>query len=254
MTTGNFDWANLPSMLNLTLLLFYLGVLVVITSLLSLRTRDPDPMLGGRNMPWWLVGASILGADLSSVAFLLIPVIGYMMNVPLIIGSLVEPIAAIIVSFFFVKFLRRARDASIYTLLKDRFGVEVSLCASGCFILYFALRGGPILCLVGQALHSITGADPGGIILSCGMVVILYTYMTGIEGVIWTDLVQTVLLSVAGLLALFFVGSSVFESFSAQDLGWADFRLILSEGAKEGGGGYRILWPCVALFYYGVSC
>jgi len=234
MTKADFDWANLPSMFNLTLLLFYLGVLVVITSLLSLRTRDSDPMLGGRNMPWWLVGASILGTDLSSVAFLLIPVIGYMMSVPLIVGSLLEPFAAIIVSLFFVKFLRTARDASIYTLLKDRFGIEVSLYASGCFIFYYALRAGLILCLVGQALHSITGADPFGIILSCGMVVIFYTYMTGIEGVIWTDLVQTVLLAVAGLLALFFVGSSVLESVSELGLGWEDLGFMLREGAKKG--------------------
>ena len=118
MTGPDFDWTNLPSMLNLTILLFYMGVLVVITSLLSLRTRDPDPMLGGRNIPWWLVGASIVGTHLSSVAFLLIPVIGYMMSIPLIIGNLLDPLAAIIACLFFVKFLRKTRDASIYTLLK----------------------------------------------------------------------------------------------------------------------------------------
>lgn len=49
--TFNFNWETLPAMLNVTLVLLYAAVLVVITSLLSLRTRDPDPMLGGRNMP-----------------------------------------------------------------------------------------------------------------------------------------------------------------------------------------------------------
>lgn len=36
--------------------------------------------------------------------------------------------------------------------------------------------------------------------------------MTGIEGVMWTDFFQTILLACAGLLALYFVGSSIWGS------------------------------------------
>ena len=215
-------------MLNLTILLIYLGLLIVVTSVLSLRTRDPDPMLGGRNMPWWLIGASLTGTNLSSVAFLVIPVLGYTMDINAIIGDMVSPLAgAIIAILFFVKPLRKTRDASIYTLLNDRFGASIALYASGCYIAYQILRGGLILFLVGQALHYITQADVSGIILVCGFVVIFYTYMTGIEGVMWTDFFQTVLLATAGILALFYIGSHILDTSLDPGLQWANIKNII---------------------------
>ena len=191
-------------------------------------------MLGGRNMPWWLVGASLTGTYLSSVAFLIIPVLGYTIDISAIIAKLsTHLVAAIIVTLCFVKFLRKTRDASIYTLLNDRFGRGISLYASGCYIAYQVLRGGLILFLVGQALHYITQADVSGIILVCGFIVIFYTYMTGIEGVIWTDFFQTILLATAGVLALIYIGESIFEAPSQSNLNWADIKSIIDVGMHD---------------------
>ena len=229
------NWGEIPSMFNLTILLFYMGVLVFVTSVLSLRTRDPDPMLGGRNMPWWLVAASIVGTNLSSVAFLVIPILGYTMDINAIIGNLLDGfIASIVVGIFFVKFLRKTRDASIYTLLNDRFGREISLYASSCFIAFQILRSGLILFLVGQALHFISNAaDVNNTIIICGLIVIFYTYMTGIEGVMWTDFFQTILLVIAGGLALFFIGNSISNSLFTQNLNWPDVSSILKNGVND---------------------
>ena len=58
--------------------------------------------------------------------------------------------------------------------------------------------------------------------------------MTGIEGVMWTDFFQTMLLALVGVLALFFIGSSISDSFSELNLGWLDLSSILSEGARNG--------------------
>lgn len=225
---------EIPAMLNLTIVLFYTALLVVVTSVITMRSRDPDPMLGGRNMPWWLVGASIIGTNLSNLSFLTFPTIGFVLDKGVILANLMDILAGLIVCFFFVVFLRKTRDASIYTLLRDRFGMGMSLYVSGAFIVFKILYAGIMLCLVGKALHFITGVEVGSVILTCGTLVIFYTYMTGIEGVMWTDLFQIVLLVFASILALIFIGGSVSDSLSLQNLGWGDLRSMLEAGAEKG--------------------
>ena len=229
---GLFE-GDIPAMLNLTIVLFYSALLVVVTSVITMRSRDPDPMLGGRNMPWWLVGASIIGTNLSNLSFLTFPTIGFVLDKGVILANLMDILAGLIVCFLFVAFLRKTRDASIYTLLRDRFGMGMSLYVSGAFIVFKILYAGIMLCLVGKALHFMTGVEVGSIILTCGTLVIFYTYMTGIEGVMWTDLFQTVLLVGASILALIFIGGSVADSFTQQSLGWGDLRSMLEAGAEK---------------------
>ncbi len=193
-------------MSNVTIVLLYAALLVVVTSLISLRTKDPDPMLAGRNMSWWLIGSSIIGTSISSIAFLAFPVQGYRLDFNFLLAHWINPIISVpIPLLFFVGFLRTVRNASIYTLLEDRFGAWASVFASLSFILYSILRMGVITCLVGQAIHVISGADVLSVILLTGSIVIFYTYMSGIEGVIWTDFFQTLILGAVGLISLYFL-------------------------------------------------
>ncbi|OYV47086.1 MAG: hypothetical protein B7X06_03230, partial [Verrucomicrobia bacterium 21-51-4] len=59
-------YLNAAQMSNVTIVLIYAAILVIVTSMISLRTNDPDPMLAGRNMPWWLIAGSIVGTGVSS--------------------------------------------------------------------------------------------------------------------------------------------------------------------------------------------
>ncbi|HCR36952.1 MAG TPA: hypothetical protein DIU37_02260, partial [Opitutae bacterium] len=189
----------------------------------------------GRNMPWWLVGASIVGTSLSSIAFLVVPGIGFTLDFSVITGEILDTmVAGLITCIFFVSFLRKTSDASIYTLLGNRFGRGISLYMSAAFIVYKVLYAGIILSLVGKSLHFITGASVESIILISGLLVVFYTYMTGIEGVMWTDFFQTVLLAIAGVLALMFVGEHLLSAFDAGGLDyWEASKEILSQGTQD---------------------
>ena len=204
------SYLNASQMSNVTIVLLYAALLVIVTSIISLRTNDPDPMLAGRNMPWWLIAGSIVGTSISSIAFLAIPTKGFSLDFNFLIGKLTEhaiglPIALI----FFVGFLRKTRDASIYTMLGDRFGKWASVGASVAFILYSIIRMGVITALVAQAINLICGANVITVILLTGAIVIFYTYMSGIEGVMWTDLFQTIILVVAGLSSVYFLTKGI---------------------------------------------
>ncbi|HQU09502.1 MAG TPA: hypothetical protein PLV25_06040, partial [Opitutales bacterium] len=112
----------------------------------------PDPMLAGRNMPWWLIAASLVGTEISSIAFLAFPAKGYALDLHFLLGNFSAAIIGTAMCLFcFVSFLRKSRDASIYTLLSDRFGRWSAIYASVAFIVYSTVRMGVITCLVAQA-------------------------------------------------------------------------------------------------------
>ncbi len=239
------SYLNAAQMSNVTVVLLYAALLVIVTSMISLRTNDPDPMLAGRNMPWWLVAGSIIGTSVSSIAFLAIPTKGYVMDLYFLIGDFFGAIGGIIFGVvFFVAFLRNTRDASIYTLLADRFGRWSATYASIAFILYSILRMGVITCLVAQAIHLICGADIVSVMVLTGFIVIFYTYMSGIEGVIWTDFFQTLILLTAGAASIYFLMDSIPEKGS-------DLFSLIQTGPKllDKTADIQSNWPLLAISF-----
>ena len=207
MTTLNAIFFNASQMSNLTILLGYMAILIVLGAIISLKTTTPSSfMLGNRSFPGWLLAFSLTGTSISSMAFLAFPARGYSLDFGLISANCAaEFLGLAFAGIFFVRFLRRTPDASIYTQLNQRFGSWASIFASTSFIVYSLFRMGVIMCLVAKAIHMISGSSTGGVILLCGIIVIFYTYMAGIEGVIWTDLIQTLFLIIAGATCLYFI-------------------------------------------------
>lgn len=237
-------------MTDLLIVLFYTALLVIITSVISLKTNDPDPMLAGRNMPWWLIGASITGTSISSMAFLGFTDCGYDLQVVQLAVYLIGGTIGTIVSVFcFVSFLRKSPNASIYTLLGQRFGQWASIYAAIIFILFTTIRCGAITLIVAQGIHTICGIDMVSVMILSGALVIFYTYMSGIEGVIWTDLFQTIFLGLAGLCVLNFLidqtpysfieGASIIKQNSIGNHFWDDVK-----------NDWSLLWVPLAFFTF----
>tara|TARA_B100000965_G_scaffold406457_1_gene445510 strand:+ start:85 stop:2883 length:2799 start_codon:yes stop_codon:yes gene_type:complete len=203
-------------MSNLTIVLGYTALLVIMGALISLKATNPKHfMLGNRSMPGWLLASSIIGTSISSLTFLTVPSKGFELDLNyLLTWAPTDFLGGILTAVLFISFLRRTKNASIYTLLGDYYGSWAAFYASAAFILFSVLRMGIIMCLVAKAIHIISGSNVGGIILLCGIVVIFYTYMAGIEGVIWTDFIQTIFLSVAGIACLIFVSKLLPEGIN----------------------------------------
>lgn len=131
-------------MSNLTILLGYIALLIALGAIISLKTTTPSSfMLVSRSFPGWLLAFSIIGTTVSSMAFLAFPAKRYRLDFTVIIAlCLAEFLALLCAGFFFVRFLRRTLDASIYTLLEKRFGgLGINFCFS-LFHCVFALSYG----------------------------------------------------------------------------------------------------------------
>ena len=159
-------------------------------------------MAAGRSLPGWAVGLSIFGTYVSSISFLANPGKSYESNWNPFVFSLSLPLAAWIAVRWFVPFYRKTGSVSAYEHLEQRFGLWARTYAVVCYLLTQLARMGTILYLVALAIAPLTGWDVRAIILVTGGLVILYTLLGGIEAVIWTDVVQSVVLSIGMLVAV----------------------------------------------------
>ena len=196
----------------LDLFVFAAYLLAVIALGLSLARRSRTArgfMVAGGALPGWAVGLSLFGTFLSSNTFIGVPGQAFGGNWNAFVFSLSLPVAAFLAARWWIPFYRRGGAVSAYHHLEARFGRWARTYAVACYLLTQFARVGTILFGVALAMNALTGWPVAWIILSTGVVVTLYTLIGGIEAVIWTDVIQSVVLTVG---ALFVVGLLVVDA------------------------------------------
>ena len=201
-------------------LIVYLALVVAFGCWFVRRSRTTEGfMVAGRSLPGWAVGLSIFGTYLSSNTFLGVPGKAFGANWNSFVFSLSLPIAAWIAMKYFVPFYRRGGGISAYEHLERRFGGWARVFADVCYLLTQIVRIGTIMLGVALGLHALLGWDMAAIIVCTGAVVTLYTMVGGIEAVIWTDVAQSVVLSIGAvavtLMLLFGMPGGAAEIVSA---------------------------------------
>lgn len=184
-------------------LIVYLGALVAIGLYFSRReATTEDFFLAGRRAPWWAAGLSIYGTQLSSISFIAIPAKVYSTDWVYLLVQLSIVLVAFPVVWFYLPHFRRVKMTSAYEYLETRFDGSVRLFASASFVLFQLGRMAIVLFLPAIALSTVTGIGVFPAILVMGVLATVYTALGGIEAVIWTDVVQVVVLLGGAVLAL----------------------------------------------------
>lgn len=185
---------NLP-VIDLIVLVVYVGGVVALGCWFVRKSGTTDEfMAAGRSVPGWAVGLSILGTYISSISFLALPGKAFSSNWNPFVFSLSLPLAALIATKWFVPYYRKGGHVSAYSRLEERFGTWARTYAVICYLLTQIARVGTIMYLVALALSPLLGWDVKVIILVTGFLVTLYTLLGGIEAVIWTDVMQSIVL------------------------------------------------------------
>ncbi len=226
------------SLPDLTVLVLYLAGTTLLGLWIGRRNTSADQfMAAGGAMPGWVVGLSIFGTFVSSISFLALPGKSYGGDWNAFVFSLTLPLAAWIAVRWFVPFYRSRGEVSAYHHLEARFGPWARTYAVVCYLLTQLGRMGTITYLLAIALQPMTGWPVGNIILLTGVVVMVYSFVGGIEAVVWTDALQSVVL-IGG--ALVCAGLLV----SGLPHGTADLRAVAGEGKFSlGRGGFSLASP-----------
>lgn len=175
-----------------------------------------DYALGNRSLPWWAILASILAAEISAATFLGAPGEGYHTRnftyAQLCIGTI---LGRIIVGKLFLKPYYEYKVVSIYEYLEKRFGLLTRRTASMVFLISRVLASGTrlyfagILLVIAYQCITDTQADAHQtVILYIAALIIIstattiYTAIGGLKAVVWTDVLQAVVLGLSMITAL----------------------------------------------------
>ncbi len=192
--------------LDLAALVIYFVVTIGIGCWCSIKLKTTEGyFVGGRKIPGWAVGISMLGTAISSVTFLAYPGSAFQGNWSKLVPGLTLPIAAVVGVYVFVPFYRRIKLVSAFEYAERRFGAWARVYGCITWALNAAYRMGIILFLVSLLVRKMTGYDLYTTIIVMGILVTIYTVMGGIEAVIWTDVIQTIVLLMGGLLCIVIV-------------------------------------------------
>ncbi|MCP4575049.1 MAG: sodium:solute symporter [Deltaproteobacteria bacterium] len=190
----------------LILVFYFLAVILFGAYFRKKSSTSSGFMIADGKLPSWAVGLSILGTFVSSITFLAYPGQAYNANWDVFLFSLTLPPAALVATFYFIPLYRTKVKISAYEYLEQRFGPWARIYGSISFMLGSLARIGMILFLVSLVLHQLTGWSYGTIIIITGIGVTCYTVLGGIEAVIWTDVVQVIILfggAVVSVIILF---------------------------------------------------
>lgn len=200
---------NLP-LLDLSIIGIYLFLMVFIGYCFSRKDQGSEQFTkAGGSIPGWAIGLSLYATFLSSNTFIGVPGKAFGSNWNSFVFSLAMPLSAWVASKYFVPFYRKTGEVSAYTHLEHRFGTWARTYAVICFLLTQLARMGSIFFGIALSLQALTGIPMTTIMLVVGASIIVYTVLGGIEAVIWTEVVQAVVLTVGALLIIYFVNRGV---------------------------------------------
>ena len=159
--------------------------------------------LAGKLIPGWAIGLSLLATYLSSISFLANPGKSYASDWRPFVFSLTLPIAIIVATRWFIPLYRNTVKTTAYEYLEQRFGVWARVYMGAAYILLQIGRFAVVLYLTALALASLLATDTATLIVLLGGLTIAYTLVGGFAAVIWTDVVQSVVLLLGGMFCLY---------------------------------------------------
>ncbi len=179
------------SLIDYVIVIIYLLGVTVAGVILSGRQRSSrDYFLGGKQLPWWVVGFSIVAGETSTLTFISVPGLAYAGNMQFLQLVLGYVLGRILVSQIFIPAYYRGDLETAYDFLGKRFGLPLRRCTSTVFIVTRVLASGVRLFATAIPVHMITGLEYTQSILLIGGFTLLYTYAGGLRAVVSMDVVQ----------------------------------------------------------------
>ncbi len=166
------------------------------------QTTTENYFVARRSVPHWAMAFSFFATLIISITFIAYPgsayagdwnelVPGFMVvGVLLLIGTVVIP------------FFRQAVGVSAYEYFGKRFGYGARVYSSLGFSLGHFSKMGFVFYLLALTVHSMTGWNLVSVIILSGVVTIFYTLIGGLEAVIWTEVLQGIIMWVGIFVVL----------------------------------------------------
>jgi len=200
---------HLLRVLDWVVIALYLAAMLGMGLWFYLRDRNEttsDFFVGGRSIPFWAAGISLYATNTSSISFIAIPAKAFDTNWQYMTNNLMAVVGLMFVAVWIVPLLRRLDLMSVFSYLETRFHPSIRMLSSAlCIVMQIGARMSVILFLPALAISTITGLDVIWSIMMMGVFTIIYSTIGGSKAVIWTDVVQVLVMFGGALFAIGFI-------------------------------------------------
>lgn len=203
------------------------------------QTSQDDYYVGNRNIPWWAVGISTMATQTSAISFISIPAFVALKDgggLTWLQYELAVPLAMILVMVFLIPYFRQLNLVSVYEYLELRFGPSVRNLVSGVFLVSRGLATGVGLYASAIVLSVALDLPLWSTILMIGIITIIYDTIGGISAVIYSDVIQMVVLLGGIIVCIVYAAveiggfGAMFSAMPAERLNATDFSTGLGDG------------------------
>jgi SSS family solute:Na+ symporter len=178
----------------LILAVYLLGMILIGLFFSKKQHKAEDYFLAGRNMPWLPVAMSMFASLTSAITFMGLPARAYEENMALLVVCFISPLLVPILVFVLYPAYRKHGVTTSYEFIGIRYGRAGRTAVSALFILARLGWMATVVFAPALALSIATGMPLALTILLMGGMATLYTALGGLAAVLWTDVVQFMIL------------------------------------------------------------
>ena len=192
--------------IDITVIVLYLAGIMLFGFMLRTRIHtDTDFFLGGRNLPWWAIGMSMVVTDIGALELVGLAGAAYLYGIAVANFDWIGCIPAMIIgAFVFIPLYWRSGIFTIPEFLGRRYNQFVRVMVAMIWGVFFAFLLGMFFYTAGRMLHNFVGWPLYTSVVIIAIVVGVYTFFGGLSAVVFTDAVQCVILFAGSLLVLIF--------------------------------------------------
>jgi len=203
----------------LSLILLYFGLLYLISYVIGKKhSGNVAFFTGNRKSPWYIVAIGMVGSSMSGITFVSVPgMVGRfdMTYMQMVLGFL---LGYAVIAFVLLPIYYRRQVVSIYSYLDARIGKNAYKTGAGFFILS-RVTGAAVRLYIAVVILQEYVFDAWKVPFVATSAVFLlmmwlYTHKSGVRTIVWTDLLQTVLLLTVLLLIIWQVAKGLNSGFS----------------------------------------
>lgn len=221
---------------SIVIVVYILGMLLVGYFVGKGNETSDDYFLAGRSMPWLPVALSIAATMISANSFIGAPGWAYGSGLAPFMVNITVPLAVFFAFYASTPVMYELKVTSVYEYMEYRLGPISRMLTVLQFFINSLIQVSSMVFIPSLILQTITGWSLQVIVPLIVTAAIIYTIMGGIKAVIWTDVIQTVIvwggMILVVVIALNQLNMGLFETIgqakAAGKLDVFDFKFSLS--------------------------
>ena len=169
-----------------------------------------DYFLASGALPWWAVGGSLIASNISTEQILGMNGSGYVMGLAIGAYELMAALTLLLVAKFFLPVFIKNGIYTMPQFLEKRYNSTVKTIMAFFWVaLFLFVNITSIFYLGGLAINTLTGYPMMAGVIFLALYSAAFSIFGGLKAVVWTDVVQVVVLVIGGLMASYFVVNAV---------------------------------------------